>query len=559
MAGSVILSVRDLRVEFPSKEGPRAVVDGIHFDLRSGQTLGLVGESGSGKTMTALALMGFIPFVHKEAKVSGSIRLFGEELGAYTQAQWRGLRGSTIAMIFQEPMSAMNPVFRCGQQLLEALPANLSKQERKAQALSLLERVQLREPERIFRSYPHECSGGQLQRVLIAQALAGNPRILLADEPTTALDVTIQAEILSLIKHLQKELDLAILFISHDLGVIAELAEEVVVLQNGQVVEQQPVEALFASPKAPYTKGLLACRPPLDSRPARLPLLKDFLEGTVAASSSFEAKTPGEPSSGGDLVRVQALYKYYRKKNFLGKTMNLVKAVDNVSFNIPKGKTVGLVGESGSGKTTLGMNILQLSRPDAGQVLFDGVDLTKLEGAELRRMRPQFQMIFQDPYASLNPRRTIGEALMEPLRVHGKERNQKVLRDQAVELLEQVHLKAEHLERMPDAFSGGQRQRICIARALATKPRLLVCDECVSALDVSIQAEILNLLADLRDELGLTLLFISHDLSVVRFISDQVVVLQDGQIVEQGETERLFERPAHPYTKRLLEAIPKGR
>ena len=471
-------------------------------------------------------------------------------------------------MIFQEPMSSLNPVFTCGNQVAEAIRAHrkISAGEARREAISLFEKVQLPDPEGIFSRWPHQLSGGQKQRVMIAMAMSSRPSLLICDEPTTALDVTVQHTILQLIRHLQQTEDMGVIFITHDLGVVAEIADRALVLYRGKVVEEGTVQDLFQRPKHPYTKGLLACRPALHKKGERLPMVSDFMEGAEGAGKALAtAESQGEPAPGRDrkvLVKVENLKVWYpKRKTFLGKVLEYTKAVDEVSFDVYEGETLGLVGESGCGKTTLGRALLRLTEPTGGQILFEGSDLAALKANELKRLRSHIQLIFQDPYSSLNPRMTIGAAIAEVLKVHKVGTGvsgDAAVREQVTRLLEKVSLKAEHYDRYPHEFSGGQRQRIVIARALALQPDFIVCDESVSALDVSVQAQVLNLLNDLKKEFGFTVVFISHDLAVIRYVSDRIMVMNKGRIEEIGVAEAVYNRPVSPYTKRLIAAIPKG-
>lgn len=583
-AHSDLLSVEELRVLLPSRtvgvasgtESLRfrqAVVDGLSFRLQAGQTLGIVGESGSGKTMTALALIGLLP---SQAEVTGQIRFQGPQgmvdWLALDPRQRRRYRGSQIAMIFQEPSTALNPLYTCGQQLRETLQANapLTPEEIRAQAVRLFEEVQL--SPQLLERYPHQLSGGQIQRVAIACAIASNPKLLIADEPTTALDVTVQAEILRLIGKLQQQRQMAILFITHDLSLVAELADQVVVMHRGKAVEQASVEQVFRDPQHPYTRGLLACRPVLGRRLRRLPTLQDFQEESQQGSLSIEQRWQQVEITAAEeeerlqrlqrqppLLQVRELRTHYAvRQGLLRRQVGELRAVDGISFDLYPGETLGLVGESGCGKTTLGRTLLRLIRASSGQVLYDGDELLRLPPQHLRRLRREIQLIFQDPVASLDPRMTVGESVMEPMWLHRIGENSSARRERAKQLFQRVGLDPESLDRMPHQFSGGQRQRICIARALASEPRLIVCDEAVSSLDVSVQAQVLNLLKDLQEELGLTYLFISHDLSVVKFMSDRIMVMNRGRIEEIGPASQIYLHPQQDYTRRLIAAIPKG-
>jgi peptide/nickel transport system ATP-binding protein len=569
-----LLSIRNLKVAFKHESQWVEAVHGIDLDVMAGRTLGLVGESGSGKSVSSLAVMRLLN--ERVSRIEAdSIRIEGEEIKGYTESQMAEVRGKRIAMIFQEPMTSLNPVYKCGYQVSEMIlqHEDVSKKDAKERVISLFKQVMLPRPEAIYDSYPHELSGGQKQRVMIAMAIACHPQLLIADEPTTALDVTVQLEILKLLRKLQADTGMGMIFITHDLGVVAEIADDVAVMHNGEILERGTVREIMSHPKHPYTQGLLACRPPMDVRLKRLPIVKEFLDGQwqggkeqilhdlqiteaerKAHLEQLYSKTP--------LLKVEHLQTWYPlRKGVFSRVYDHVKAVDDVTLDVYEGETLGLVGESGCGKTTLGRSILRLADPTGGKVWFDGIEVTALKGQALRDFRKQAQIVFQDPYSSLNPRITIGEAIAEPMRVHGcgtkgTSTGSGALRDAVCELLEQVGLKAEHYDRYPHEFSGGQRQRICIARALAVNPRLVICDESVSALDVSVQAQVLNLLNRLKEERGLTYIFISHDLSVVRFMSDRVVVMYNGKPVEMDDADQLFEHPQNAYTKKLIAALP---
>lgn len=549
-----VLQVEHLRVEFVHDGEVNVAVKDVSFEVCRGRTLGIVGESGSGKSVSSLAVMGLLP-KPPACRVTGSIRLFAD--GQQEAVEHIEL-GRHVSMIFQEPMTSLNPVHKCGEQVMEMLLAHekVDKAEARRRVIELFEEVMLPRPEKIFDSYPHEISGGQKQRVMIAMALICHPDLLIADEPTTALDVTVQKTILELLRTLQNKYQIGIIFITHDLGVIAQIADDVAVMYKGEIVEQGTAEQVLYHPQHPYTRGLLACRPPLDSRPHRLPTVQDFLDGNVPQ----EVQTPAvkREISATPLLRVRDLeVTYALKKNLFGKVMQELKAVDGLSFDVLRGETVGLVGESGCGKSTLGRAILQLIGRSAGTVEYDGVSLDKLSFSERKALRRKMQIVFQDPYSSLNPRITVGEAILEPLRSHHLLDNDSQRRERVRELMHQVGLSEEWFNRYPHEFSGGQRQRVCIARALVLQPELVICDESVSALDVSVQAQVLNLLNDLKEHYGYTYIFITHDLSVVKFFSDRIMVMEKGRIVEEGPSDQLFANPQHPYTQRLLAAIPR--
>jgi peptide/nickel transport system ATP-binding protein len=661
----VLLEVRNLVTEFRTENETVKAVNDISFTVRAGETIGIVGESGSGKSVTSLSVMGLIP--NPPGMITGGEILYNSrekgqvDLTKIPEKTMRQLRGNEIAMIFQEPMTSLNPVYTCGEQVMEAIlqhwkDPKISKGRNRselflrfvyqwglirllgtfmalmilaipfreleakskilqlavggtyllllfavsfirrrnghrrglhfytsrekvarARTIDLFNQVKLPDPERIFDAYPHQISGGQKQRVMIAMAMSCNPQLLIADEPTTALDVTVQKTILDLMRDLQSHHNMSIMFITHDLGVIAELADRVVVMYKGKIVEQGTVLEIFSNPQHPYTKSLLACRPPLNKRLHWLPTVLDFMETDEAGQIIEKDRSVLEVTHSLEVTETERKFeheKLYKRepilqlkniqthfvtdKNVLGKPLKTVKAVDDVSFDVYPGETLGLVGESGCGKTTLGRTILRLIEPTSGQIIFQGKDITKISTSELRALRKDIQIIFQDPYSSLNPRITIGNAIMEPMRVHGIGKSEKERKERVVELLRRVNMSEAHFYRYPHEFSGGQRQRICIARALALNPKFIICDESVSALDVSVQAQVLNLLNELKKEFNFTYIFISHDLSVVKFMSDRMVVMNKGRIEEMGDADQVYGNPTTEYTQNLINAIPKG-
>ncbi|MFP5385060.1 MAG: ABC transporter ATP-binding protein [Bacteriovoracia bacterium] len=563
---SPLLSVRDLVVEFHTNEGVTRAVNNVSFDIPAGKTIGIVGESGSGKSVTSLAVMGLLQ--KPAGKIpQGEILFNGQNLLNFTDDQMRDLRGNQISMIFQEPMTSLNPVFKVGDQIAESIRIhkNVSKKEAWDRAVDLMNQVGIPNPSASAHKYPHEMSGGQKQRVMIAMAISCEPKLLIADEPTTALDVTIQKQVLELLHDLQQKYHMSMMFITHDLGVIGDIADDVVVMYRSNVVEQNNAKEIFYTAKHPYTKGLLACRPKLGANPRRLLTVSDFMdEQGVEKKVSPERvvvfdKAQEEEKSSDILLEVKNLVTQFPiKGGIFGRTVDHFKAVHDVSFTLKKGQTLGLVGESGCGKTTLGRTILRLVEPASGNIIYNGKDITKVYGEELRLLRRKMQIIFQDPYSSLNPRMTVSEILTEPLNIHNIGSGRAERLDMARELFEKVGLKSNQLNRYPHEFSGGQRQRICIARALMLRPEFVVCDESVSALDVSVQAQVLNLLLDLQEEFGLTYIFISHDLSVVNFIADEVGVMNAGKIIEMDKASSIYKNPKEEYTRTLLSAIPKG-
>ena len=603
---TAVIDVADLKTYFHTEEGVVRAVDGVSFRIEPGRTLGIVGESGSGKSVTSLSIMRLLA---SSAEIeSGRIALLGRDLVCLPEPEMRAIRGKEISMIFQEPMTSLNPVFTVGDQVMEAilLHQKTTKAEARQRTIKLFEEVGIPNPAQRVDAYPHQMSGGQKQRVMIAMALSCNPKLLIADEPTTALDVTIQAQILDILRRLRDERGMAILFITHDLGVIAEIADDVLVMYRGEEVEYGPVLKIFERPKHPYTKGLLACRPRLDTPYKLLPTVDDFMsvrtvdgrleitEKQLDAKRLNELKTHGRgrllhpkselaamghpvagaaspatpaanavgdtqciPEGAKPLLAVENLEVYFPvRRGILARTVDHIRAVDGISFKVYRGQTLGLVGESGCGKTTAGRAILRLVEPTGGKVWLDGVDVASLGSTDLRQMRRRMQIIFQDPYGSLNPRMTVEAAITEPMIIQGIGANRRERRDRAAALLEEVGLQTIHLRRYPHEFSGGQRQRICIARAIAVEPEFLICDESVSALDVSVQAQVLNLLKRLQETRGLTYIFISHDLSVVKFMADMMAVMNAGKIVEFGPSEAIYRDPREAYTRKLISATP---
>ena len=563
-----LLSIQNLSVDFLSSSGNTNAVKQISFDIKRNEVVALVGESGSGKSVTSLSILQLIPSPPAQYS-TGEILFFDDneqqhDLLKCSKTDLQDIRGNKIAMIFQEPMTSLNPVFTCGTQVMEALLRHKknSKNDARQQTIQWFEKMKLPEPEVIFKKYPHQLSGGQKQRVMIAMAMCCNPSLLICDEPTTALDVTVQKTILELIKDLQRQTGMGVLFITHDLGVVAEIADKVLVMYKGEIVEQNSVQEIFKNAKHPYTQALLACRPINHERGKRLPVVSDFLNPGNNKNTLLQPSTkPIEKSTAHEtFIDVTDLSVWFpNKKSFFGKPLSHIKAVDQVSFQVFKGETLGLVGESGCGKTTLGRTLLKLIEPTSGTIIYNGADLKLKSKKDLHQLRKDIQIIFQDPYSSLNPRMTIGDAISEPLKVHKLTPNARKRKDQVMELLERVDLKAAHFNRYPHEFSGGQRQRIVIARALILNPSFIVCDESVSALDVSVQAQVLNLLNDLKNEMGFTNIFISHDLSVVRYISDRIIVMNKGKIEESGQADDIFYHPQTAYSKKLIAAIPKGK
>ena len=610
-----ILEVRNLQVEFSDDGNSVKAVDGISFELHRGETLGIVGESGSGKSVTSLAVMGL---VQTPGRISGGEILFRHQENAapinlveLPLQQMQLYRGGDIAMIFQEPMSSLNPVYNIGFQLTEAIMRHqkVSQAEAKQKAIAGLQEVKLlpsdeqikqqyleswkqtanssnlderqltelvkQHKDAMLERYPHQLSGGQLQRVMIAMAISCNPLLLIADEPTTALDVTVQATILELMRELQQRRDMGMIFITHDLGLIAEIADSVAVMYKGKIVEYGAAAQIFSNPQHPYTKGLVACRPSLNSHPQKLLTVSDYMsvEETPSGQMVIQGKEPLTPievtreeiaarlanlNEQKPLLQVRDLKVGFPVRGAFGKTTRYTMAVNGVSFDVKPGETLGLVGESGCGKTTLGRTLIRLIEPMSGEIIFEGRDITTLKGEPLQKLRREMQIVFQNPFSALDPRMKVGDAIMEPLLIHSVGKTTKQRRERVVELLERVGLSADAIKRYPHQFSGGQRQRICIARSLALNPKFIICDESVSALDVSVQAQVLNLLKELQDDFKLTYIFISHDLSVVKFMSDRILVMNRGQIVEQGIAENIYRAPKEEYTQRLIASIPTG-
>lgn len=557
-----LLTIKNLEISFKKEGVFLPIIHKIAYSLQSNEILGIVGESGSGKSVSSLAIMGLLP--KNISKISGGEIVFeGKSIADLMEKEIQNLRGNQISMIFQEPMSSLNPSLKCGFQVEEMLlqHTKLSKKEVKAETLALFEKVKLPNPEKIYASYPHEISGGQKQRVMIAMAIACKPKILIADEPTTALDVTVQKEIIQLLKDIQSETGMSIIFISHDLALVSEIANRVLVMYKGEIVEQGDAMKVFHEPQHVYTKALISSRPALDVRLKRLPTIKDFLENTVNKeifTSEEREKQHQKLYSQTPILEVKNVEKeYFSTAGMFGKKTGF-KAVNDVSFKIYEGETVGLVGESGCGKSTLGNAILQLDKATSGQIFYRGVDIMKLPKKDVRSLRKEIQIIFQDPYSSLNPRIPVGKAIMEPMKVHKLYKNDAERKAKTIEILERVGLGEDYFNRYPHEFSGGQRQRIGIARTIALQPKLIVCDESVSALDISVQAQVLNLLNELKENFGFTYIFISHDLAVVKYMSDQVLVMNKGKIEELADADVLYENPQKEYTKKLIAAIPKG-
>ena len=563
-----LLRIKDLSIDFVSESGITAALKNVSLTVSRSEILAIVGESGSGKSVTALSILQLLT---KTAKFTSGEIIFSEDgknetdLIRQPDKELQKVRGNKIAMIFQEPMTSLNPVFTCGYQVAESLQLHkkISKAAAKQQTIEWFRKVKLPEPEKVFSKYPHQLSGGQKQRVMIAMAMCCKPSLLICDEPTTALDVTVQKNILQLIKELQEEQKMGVIFITHDLSVVSEIADKIAVMYKGEIVEKNSVKEIFINPQHPYTKGLLACRPVFHQKGERLPVISDFLGTTDNGPQTTVKPTKLDPAtvvsgqSSGALLSVKNLSVWFPvKRNLLGKPRSFTKAVDDVSFEVVKGETLGLVGESGCGKTTLGRTLLRLVDPVTGEIIYNGIDLTKKTIDEIKPFRKDLQLVFQDPYSSLNPRLTIGAAIAEPLKVHELYKTEKQRKEKVIDLLEKVNLDSKHFNRYPHEFSGGQRQRIVIARALSLNPSFIICDEPVSALDVSVQAQVLNLLNDIKKEFGFTTIFISHDLAVVRYISDRIMVMHKGKIVEQGDADEVYYHPKNEYTKNLIASIP---
>ncbi len=557
-----VLKIKDLSISFFNEQIETEIIHGISYHLNTNEILGIVGESGSGKSVSTLAILGLLP--KGISKITqGEIIFNNQDLTKLPSRTFQSIRGNDIAMIFQEPMSSLNPSMRCGEQVQEILlqHTTLSKGEVKAETLNLFDKVKLTNPNRVFKAYPHEISGGQKQRVMIAMAIACKPKILIADEPTTALDVTVQKEIILLLKQLQQEEEMSILFISHDLALVSEISDRILVMYQGKIVEQGPVSQIFDSPKHIYTKALINSRPPLDVRYKRLATINDFMNDSVnktvvtrAERQDIHEKLYSKPP----ILEVINLEKeYLTKSGWFSKEVSF-KAVNQVSFKLYEGETLGLVGESGCGKSTLSNAILLLDKATSGTILYKGNDITNLSKQAIRNIRKDIQIIFQDPFASLNPRIPVGNAIMEPMQVHGIGKTNQERKKLVLELLEKVGLDESFFTRYPHEFSGGQRQRIGIARAIALQPKLIICDESVSALDISVQAQVLNLLNDLKENYDFTYIFISHDLAVVKYMSDHLIVMNQGKIEEMNDADEIYEHPEKEYTKKLIDAIPKG-
>jgi len=557
-----MLQIKELTISFKLEDSQIQVINGVHFVLDKNEILGIVGESGSGKSVTSLAILGLLP--KNKTTIKGSILFHEDELLNRSEKEFQQIRGNRISMIFQEPMSSLNPSLTCGYQVAEIIIQHqkISNRDAKAQVLELFKKVKLPRIEAIYNQYPHQLSGGQKQRVMVAMAIACKPEILIADEPTTALDVTVQKEIIKLLKELQEETKMSIIFISHDLALVSEIADKVLVMQNGNIVEQGDVKDVFKNPGHNYTKALINSKPSLFNRYKRLPTVEDFLSGTInkdLISSSERAKNHTIIYGKAPILEICHLKTYFSiKKGLFSKGKNDVKAVDDVSLKVYEGETLGLVGESGCGKTTLGRSIMHLEKITSGEIIYKGKDITKLTASEMKTLRKEIQIIFQDPFSSLNPRIPVGKAILEPMKVHKLYGSDIERKEKVLEILTKVGLDKEHYDRYPHEFSGGQRQRIGIARTIAVQPKLIICDESVSALDVSVQAQVLNLLNQLKKDFGFTYIFISHDLAVVKYMADQLAVMNNGRIEEIGEADSIYKEPKTVYTQKLIDAIPKG-
>lgn len=561
MAKKKLLHIKNLSISFGSKKEQAEVIHDISFDINENEIVGIVGESGSGKSVTSLAVMGLLP--KKTSFVTGTIDFQEQNILHLKEKEFQKLRGNDISMIFQEPMSALNPSLTCGFQVAEILRnhTSLSSSKVKKETIQLFDKVKLPRPNEIYNSYPHQISGGQMQRVMIAMAIACKPKLLIADEPTTALDVTVQKEILLLLKDLQKETGMSLLFISHDLSLVSEIVDRVLVIYKGDLVEEGTVTQIFKFPKAGYTKALLASRPTLGERLVKLPTIASLADNTFKkeiVTPSQRAQKHKKIYTQEPLLKIANVSKEYYSKGGLFSKKRTIKAVDDVSFSVFEGETLGLVGESGCGKSTLGKTILQLEKATKGSIYYRGKELTTVSKSELRRLRKEIQLVFQDPYSSLNPRIPIGEALMEPMIVHKIETSARKRKQRVLELLTRVGLDETYFHRYPHELSGGQRQRVGIARTIAMEPKLVICDESVSALDISVQAQVLNLLNELKEDFGFTYIFISHDLAVVKFMADQLLVMNQGKIEELGDADEIYANPIKEYTKKLIAAIPKG-
>ena len=557
----LLLNVKNLSISFGNTKNSVEAVHSISFHINRNEILGVVGESGSGKSVTAMTILGLLS--KKESLVSGELLFEGQDLLKQTNEHIRKLRGSKIAMIFQEPMTALNPSITCGEQVSEIIRLYLKhpKSKIKKEVITLLKKVKLPRPDEIYSSYPHQISGGQMQRVMIAMAIACKPKLLIADEPTTALDVTVQKEIIALLKEIQKETEMSLLFISHDLGLVSQIADRTLVMYQGNIVEEGTVHEIFKTPKKAYTKALMSSRPALKGRLKVLPTIsllakKEFTPIEITPQErAFKHKNIYTKTPILEILNIKK--EYYSDVGFLNKK-KIVKAIDDISFKVFEGETLGLVGESGCGKSTLGRVILQLDKSTSGSIKYKGKELTTLSSKELRKLRKDIQLIFQDPYSSLNPRMLIGETIMEPMKVHQIGKNDRERKNKVISILKSVELDASFFNRYPHELSGGQRQRVGIARTIAMEPKLIVCDESVSALDISVQAQVLNLLNELKEVYGFTYIFISHDLAVVKFMADQLLVMKDGKIEEIGDADEIYANPNKEYTQKLIESIPKG-